>query len=123
MKRKNFLQLFIMTHKNEIQHHSNHSVSVVKPMLVGAAVGLILISFFLIRAEDPDPQWAALWWIRPLLVVPAAGALGGLFYYILGPMRSQGGWRTTLAYIISFIVFIVVLWLGTVLGLAGTMWD
>lgn len=92
-------------------------------MLQGAGIGLILISFFLLGAGGPDPDWPSLWMIKPLIMVPAAGALGGLFYYNMDHLRSQGGWRTALAYILSFIVYGIVLWLGTVLGLNGTMWD
>ncbi|HEY4651488.1 MAG TPA: potassium transporter KefB [Pontibacter sp.] len=99
-----------------------HPAPAGKRMLMGAAAGLLLISFFLIGATA-NPEWPTLWWIRPLLVVPAAGALGGLFFYNMDYLRSQGGWRTGLANFLSLIVFIVVLWLGTVLGLAGTMWD
>ncbi|OKL38470.1 potassium transporter KefB [Pontibacter flavimaris] len=112
-----------MTHKNESQNQPIHPASAGKRMLTGAGIGLILISFFLLGAGDPNPEWPALWWIRPLLVVPAAGALGGLFYYNMDHLRSRGGWREGFAYFLSLVVFLVVLWLGTVLGLASTMWD
>ena len=112
-----------MTQPNDFQNQPIHPASAGKRMLLGAAIGLVLISFFLLGAGEPDPEWPGLWWVRPLLVVPAAGALGGLFYYIMDPLRSQGGWRTALAYSVSLLVFLLVLWLGTVLGLAGTMWD
>ncbi|MHC2991602.1 potassium transporter KefB [Pontibacter sp. HJ8] len=112
-----------MTQKSDLHNQPIHTASVRKRMLLGAGIGLILISFFLIGAGEPAPEWPTLWWIRPLLVVPAAGALGGLFYYIMDPLRGQGGWRTALAYCLSVVVFLIVLWLGTVLGLAGTMWD
>lgn len=92
-------------------------------MLLGAVIGLLLILFFLVGAGEPNPEWPKLWWIRPLLVVPAAGALGGLFYYNMDHLRTHGGWRKVLACVLSVVVYIVVLWLGTVLGLAGTMWD
>jgi hypothetical protein len=112
-----------MAHRNESQNQPAYPASAGKRMLLGAGIGLLLILFFLVGAGEPDPSWPKLWWVRPLLVVPAAGALGGLFYYIMDPLRSQGGWRTALAYILSLLVFLIVLWLGTVLGLAGTMWD
>ena len=112
-----------MNHQNESQNQPIHRISAGKCMLLGAGIGLLVILFFIVGAGEPDPGWSKLWWIRPLLVVPAAGALGGLFYYNLDPMRSKGGWRTILANILSLLVFLVVLWMGTVLGLAGTMWN
>lgn len=112
-----------MTKRSELQNKPIHPASVSRRMLQGAGIGLILISFFLSGAGEPDPDWPKLWIIKPLLMVPAAGALGGLFYYNMDHLRSQGGWREALAYMLSFIVLIIVLWLGTVLGLNGTMWD
>jgi hypothetical protein len=111
-----------MTERSEYQNQPIHPVSVGKLMLIGAGVGLFISLFFVLGGE-PDSNWSNLWWIRPLLVVPAAGALGGLFYYNMDHLRAQGGWREVTAYVVSLVVFIIVLWLGTVLGLAGTMWD
>ncbi|MBC5772886.1 potassium transporter KefB [Pontibacter sp. KCTC 32443] len=112
-----------MTQRSGFQNHPVHGASVGKRMLHGAVIGLIIISFFLIGAGDPDPSWSRFWMVKPLLIVPAAGALGGLFYYNMDYLRYEGGWRKALAYVLSLVVFIVVLWLGIVLGLNGTMWD
>jgi hypothetical protein len=112
-----------MTQRNELQNQPIHPVSLGKRMLQGAGIGLILIIFFLLGAGEPDPEWPKLWMIKPLLMVPAAGALGGIFYYNMDHLRCQGGWREALAYVLSLIVYLIVLWLGTVLGLNGTMWD
>ena len=113
-----------MAPRNAFQNQPIHPATVGKRMLQGAAIGLILIAFFLAGAyKEPNPEWPKLWMIRPLLVVPAAGALGGLFFYNMDHLRSQGGWREAFAYTLSLLVYFVVLWLGTVLGLAGTMWD
>ncbi|WP_439882030.1 potassium transporter KefB [Pontibacter sp. MBLB2868] len=111
-----------MTQKNDIQNHPIHTASVGKRMLQGATIGLALIFFFLFGAES-DPSWPKLWMVKPLLLVPAASALGGLFYYNMDHLRSLGGWRAAVANILSVLVFILVLWLGIVLGLNGTMWD
>lgn len=112
-----------MAHPNELQNQQAHRASAGKRMLAGACIGLVLILFFVVGAGEADPSWPTLWWIRPLLIVPAAGALGGLFYYNMDPLRSKGGWRTILAYGLSLLVFMFLLWLGIVLGLDGTMWD
>jgi hypothetical protein len=61
--------------------------------------------------------------IRPLVIVPIAGAMGGVAYYVLDNLRRYGGWRKNAANILSVIVYTIGLWLGTVLGLAGTLWD
>jgi hypothetical protein len=92
-------------------------------MLQGGGIALILIIAFLLSAGEPNPDWPKLWMVKPLIIVPLAGALGGLFYYNMDHLRYQGGWRMALAYILSLMVYLIVLWLGTVLGLNGTMWD
>ncbi|RAU81844.1 potassium transporter KefB [Pontibacter arcticus] len=112
-----------MEQKNNDQNQTIHPASVGKRMLQGAVIGFILITFFLVGAGEPEPEWPAYWMVKPLLVVPAAGALGGLFFFNMDHLRFQGGWRTVIAYALSLLVFLVVLWLGTVLGLHGTMWD
>jgi hypothetical protein len=55
-------------------------------------------------------------------VTPIAGAMGGAFYYLMDHLTYKGLNRTV-AVILSIIVFAVGIWMGTVLGLAGTMWD
>ena len=96
-------------------------VSLAKPILIGAAIGLIAISFFVFGVDKPNPEWGKLWMIRPLIITPMAGAMGGAFYYFMD-YQSSRGFNRTIAVVLSMIVFIVGLWLGIVLGLAGTMW-
>jgi hypothetical protein len=100
-----------------------HQVSLVKRMLVGAGIGLLLISLFLLSAGESNPEWGKLWMIRPLIIVPLAGATGGLCNYFIVHFHSQVGVNKTIAMILSVIVFITGLWLGIVLGLDGTMWN
>ena len=97
--------------------------SLVKRMVIGAGIGLLLISFFLLSAGEPNPEWGSLWRIRPLIIVPLAGAMGGLCNYFIVHFRHLAGMNKTIAIILSVLVFIVGLWLGTVLGLDGTYWD
>ncbi|HEY1025926.1 MAG TPA: hypothetical protein VGE26_12220 [Sphingobacteriaceae bacterium] len=101
----------------------NHPASPALPMLIGAGIGFILISFFVFGVDNPSPDWPKFWYIRPLIVTPVAGAMGGAFYYLMDYLSSYRGLNRTVAVILSVIVFFVGLWLGTVLGLAGTMWN
>lgn len=112
-----------MTQKTHSTTQTVHSSSLSIRMLQGAGIALMLISAFLLSAGKANPEWPKFWIIKPLLMVPFAGAMGGAFYYLLDPMRHKGGWRKVLAAILSLIVYVIGLWLGTVLGLNGTMWN
>ena len=112
-----------MTQSNHLTTKPNQPVSLVKPTLIGAGIGLIVISFFVFGADEPKPEWGKLWMIKPLIMVPLAGAIGGEFYYFMDHLSSRGRLNKTVAIILSLIVFIIGLWLGIVLGLNGTMWD
>lgn len=112
-----------MTQKNNLTTQSIRPASLGKRMLVGAGIGLLLISMFLISAGEPNPAWGKLWMIRPLIIVPLAGAMGGLCNYFIINFYNLVGLNKIIAMILSVIVFIVGLWLGIVLGLDGTMWN
>jgi hypothetical protein len=111
-----------MHNQNELQQPL-HAASWGKRAFQGAAIALILIVLFLLAAGEPNPDWPKFWMIRPLVIVPAAGAAGGVFFYFMDSLRYQGGWKKILANIASLVVYFIGLWLGTVLGLDGTMWN
>ena len=112
-----------MTQKNNSAAPFIYSALLGKRMIIGAAIGLTLITIFLLMAGTPNPAWGKFWMIRPLIIVALAGACGGVFYHLLDNFRNQGGWKKIAANVLSVIVFIIGLWLGTVLGLNGTMWN
>lgn len=112
-----------MTTKNTFPSASLLPAYFIKPMLLGSIIALLLIIAFLSGVDHPDPAWPKFWMVRPLIIVPLAGAAGGAFFAILRPMRQRGGWVTALAYVLSFVAFVIALWMGTVLGLDGTLWN
>jgi hypothetical protein len=58
------------------------------------------------------------------VVVTLAGAAGGaFFYFLMDRLGSRGGWKKALAITLSLLIYVVGLWMGTVLGLAGTLWN
>ena len=106
------------------QNPSNiHSTSMNKRMIQGAVPALIIMIIFLTGVDNPDPSWGTYWWIRPLLVISFAGAMGGVCYYFMDHFRVLGGWQKIAANIVSGIVYIIGLWMGSVLGLVGTLWN
>lgn len=92
-------------------------------MATGAFIAFVLIAIFLYGGGALDPKWPKFWYIRPLIIVPLAGATGGLFYHLLEPYRHSGLWITAGVNLLCLIVYIIGLWLGSVLGLAGVWWD
>ncbi|MES2419039.1 MAG: potassium transporter KefB [Bacteroidota bacterium] len=112
-----------MTQQNNLTTKKNYSVLLAKRMLLGAGIGLFLIGLLLSTVNNPNPAWGKLWMIRPLLIVPLAGATGGAFYHFMGEFRERGSWKRLFANLLSLLVFIIGLWLGSVLGLSGTLWN
>lgn len=93
-------------------------------ILIGAGIATALIIFFLITAGEPNPEWGRFWRIKPLIIVPLAGAFGGgLFHYINQFMGGQKIGTRIAAFLVGAIAFIIALWMGTVLGLNGTHWN
>jgi hypothetical protein len=111
-----------MTLKN-LTPQSINSAPLGKRMLLGAAIALLVIAAFLLSVNHPQPVWGKLWMIRPLIITPLAGAMGGVFFYLVNHVLNQNGWQKALAIIIGSVGYLIALWLGTVLGLAGTLWN
>jgi hypothetical protein len=116
-----YLNELDMTHTNDSSAH--RQLSLTKRMIVGYGIGLLVISFFILSADKPDRAWGTFWMIRPLIITPLAGAMGGLCNYLLVGLHDRIGLNKTIGIILSVIIFIIGLWLGIVLGLDGTMWD
>ena len=112
-----------MTQQNNLITQPIHPASLSKRALIGTGIGLLLISIFLLSVKEPNPEWGKLWMIRPLIIVPLAGATGAICNYFIIHFHNQAGVNKTIAAILSAIIFIIGLWLGFVLGLDGTLWN
>lgn len=112
-----------MTQQNNLTTQPVNSALLGKRMLLGAGIALILITVFLLPFKNPDPAWGKLWMIRPFIIVPLAGAVGGACNYFLGYLLNQDGRRKALTIILSLVIYIIGIWMGFVLGFAGTLWN
>ena len=97
--------------------------AIIKRMQIGWFVGLLLISSFIFRVDNPDPAWGRFWMIRPLVVTPLVAAFGFLSFFLRDYIRPQSDAGRIAVFIISLLAFVVALWLGTILGLDGTLWN
>ncbi|WP_187263516.1 potassium transporter KefB [Pontibacter beigongshangensis] len=111
-----------MTTKENLTQNRNQAPRFVNPILLGAGIAFLVISFFVFGVDAPHPDWGKFWMIRPLLITPLAGAMGGAFCAFMDYQRSRG-FNRTWAILLSLVVYVIGLWLGIVLGLDGTMWD
>lgn len=94
-----------------------------KRAIIGWVIGLVLTSLFIFSADNADPAWSKLWFIKPLALTPIATAMGGAFYFYIEQLFLFNGWSKPLAVIIGLVGFVVSLWLGMVLGFNGTYWN
>ena len=105
----------------------NQSTDLFSPRLairiaVGLVIGFLVISFLIFRANAPQ-EWGEYWRVRPLIVTPLAGAMCGTAFHIIHCFFYWMGWKKLLATVAGILVYIVGLWMGTILGLVGTMWN
>lgn len=111
-----------MTTKNTSLTASINKGSLLKAILIGAGLGFFIILLFVTGAET-QPHWPNLWQIRPLIITPLAGAIGGGLCYATIKILKRAGLHSVLAIFLSLIGFFITLWMGIVLGLDGTLWD
>lgn len=110
-------------HQQTDNNRNAYPGSLLKRVLLGAVIGLALISFFLLNVRNPDPSWPKLWMLRPLIIVPVAVAGAGLFFHFLDKYRYEHGWNKTFITVLGIIGHIIALWMGMIVGLDGTLWD
>ncbi len=111
-----------------MEHTRNLNTTLNKPLLIkllllGSVTGLIVALVFIRSAGDVNPTWPTYWMIRPLIILPLAGATAGAFSYYLLQLTTRGGWRRVLAIALSLVICLVGLWMGIVLGFDGTLWN
>ena len=111
-----------MVYKNDISSQPMVTGALAVRMLYGAGIALLFIGIFLLGAKT-NPEWSPYWILRPFILVPLAGAFGGAFFHFMAIPRSKGGLVKALSILFSFIGYVVIVWLGIVLGLEGTLWD
>lgn len=112
----------MVTHSTLAQQQKNYPFSV-KPVLIGGLIAFAIISIFVFGVDNAKPEWGRLWMLKPLILTPLAGAFGGLFFSLIIRLFKRSFTRRLIGMVLASVVFVIILWIGTVLGLNGTMWD
>ncbi|RYU97102.1 potassium transporter KefB [Emticicia agri] len=112
-----------MTAKNNLSAQNFNTPLLIRRVLIGTAIGLAVILFFVLRVNPNHPDWGQYWLVQPLIVTPLAGAAAGVCNHFLDFLRVQGSTQKIIANILAVLIYLVGLWMGIVLGLHGTMWN
>ncbi|RZK49732.1 MAG: potassium transporter KefB [Pedobacter sp.] len=97
--------------------------SYVKCIRNGAIPAILLVSLFLLSADKSFPEWGPYWRLKPILIVPFAGMLGGGIFAFLDNFALNMGWSRALFIFLSGLAYLICIWLGFVLGFNGTYWN
>ena len=90
------------------------------PAVLGAASPLSLLLFLILSQEEHFESWMAI----PLLLIPTGGALGGIFFFLMGFVWFPKGKKKLLAVFLSISIYFVALWLSAVLAFSiSGHWD
>jgi hypothetical protein len=92
-------------------------------IVFGFALALAFVGFIILSVDNPKPEWSDYWFVRPLLITPIIGGFGGASCYLINTVVIQNSFVKLLRILFSIIVFIFFIWIGTVLGLDGTLWN
>lgn len=116
-------KIITMTQQNNLQTVQVKPIDAAKRMFIGAAIAFALILSLLLSVDDPKPEWGKLWMLKPLLITPLAGAGGGAFFYYMTQIVKNNVWAKLIAVLVGLVGYVIAIWLGSVLGLNGTLWD
>jgi hypothetical protein len=88
----------------------------VLPAGLGASIPFVLLSFIILSNEEIFEHWIFL----SLLIITSGGAVGGIFFYLMGFHWFPTGNKKLIAIILSIILYFVTLWISAVLAFALT---
>lgn len=90
------------------------------PALLGTSAPLAVLLYIILTKEDSFESWM----LVPLIIIPSGGAIGGVFFYLMGFLWFPHGNQKLIAIIFSTILYFVALWLSAVIAFNFTgLWD
>lgn len=87
-----------------------------KSLLLPAILGAILPTSLLLFLIIANSENYALWMVFPLLIIPAGGALGGVFFYLMGFHWFPTGNSKLIAILSSCIIYFLIIWISSVMA-------
>lgn len=90
------------------------------PALLGASAPFSILLFIILTKEEV----MELWMLVPLILIPMGGAVGGIFFYLMGFIWFPKGNQKLIAIIFSTILYFIAIWISSILAFNFTgHWD
>lgn len=90
------------------------------PALLGASAPFSLLLFIILTKAGPFESWM----LAPLILIPMGGAVGGVFFYLMGFLWFTHGKQKLVAIIFSTILYFVAIWMSAAIAFNFTgHWD
>ncbi|WP_268036357.1 hypothetical protein [Algoriphagus sp. PAP.12] len=90
------------------------------PSILGAIIPTSLLIFLMVA----NSECYEVWMFFPLLIIPFGGALGGIFFYLMGFHWFPKGNQKLMALIFSCFIYIFIIWFFSVMAFNLTgHWD
>lgn len=109
--------------ENVFKNQSQINTTRTKFIIAGGTIALAVIALFVFSVNTPNPEWGNYWRIKPLLLTPFIGTLGGMAMYYCTRLAAYMQINKVVGFLLSMPVYIVILWIGIILGLNGTLWN
>ena len=103
-------------------NNSKHKSRLFSSVIIGSVIAFVLISVILYKGGALDPKWPQFWYLRPLILVPLAGGVWRFIFYTMEKYRQGPIWRKVIVNLVCVLIYIIGIWLATVIGLDGVWW-
>lgn len=98
---------------------SNSSFSF-KSLVLPASIGALLPLGFLLFIILTKEAYFESWMYFPLIIIPIGGAIGAIFFYMMGFQWFPTGGKKLVAIIFSTILYFAAIWISSVMAFAVT---
>ncbi len=100
------------------------SKSVTTAIVLGFGVAFILVSALILSVNAPNPVWGKNWFVKPILLTPVIAAPGGGVFYLISRISFENQLLfKLLKALLCLLAYIFFLWIGTIIGFNGTLWN
>lgn len=92
-------------------------------LTLGFAIAFVLVTALILSVNNPNPVWGKNWFVRPILLTPVIAATGAGVSYLISTISFRNQLFNLFKILLCLLAYIFFLWIGTVIGFNGTLWN